>query len=275
MDWHRLTKAFAASRVLGSWSHFYSALTKPNLSMSVLKTPYHIITLATPFSLPQQQRSIRVLSPVRNHHRDFPVVISRSVGFQTRSRTQLQGMCSVSTTCFVCLPSGLLALTQTTHQERKGTMCGFVGLTLLFRRLVRFWWHLDLLKCVLYSHNAHPGELLEFLSCLCCAKLKAPLPMFWCVSREKRFKNCFWLWASIIDVNVQHVGSPVILNVESWVVSMACCTCSIHLGVNTIIEPLPQPLCTDRSERFVSVTSNFTLMVLPFLLAKGTLRLTP
>ena len=31
------------------------------------------------------------------------------------------------------------------------TMCGFMGLTLLFRRLVTLWWHLyfDLLMCVL------------------------------------------------------------------------------------------------------------------------------
>ena len=60
------------------------------------------------------------------------------------------------------------------------------------------------------------------------------------------------------------------------VLAMICFTLSIHFvsftilpfqsGVNTIIEPLPQPLCTDRIARFVSVTSKLTFMVLPVLL---------
>ena len=46
-------------------------------------------------------------------------------------------------------------------------------------------------------------------------------------------------------------------------------------GVNTTIEPLPQSLCTDKIASCVSVTSKFTLMVLPVLLVKGSLRLMP
>ena len=40
-------------------------------------------------------------------------------------------------------------------------------------------------------------------------------------------------------------------------------------GVNTIIEPLPQPVCTDKIARFVSVTSKLTFMVQQILLVKN------
>ena len=41
-------------------------------------------------------------------------------------------------------------------------MCGFVGLKLLFRGLVRLWWYLDLdlLRSVFDSRHGHPDELL-------------------------------------------------------------------------------------------------------------------
>ena len=57
----------------------------------VLKTPYHIIILAS-------------LSPCH----------------KSKESNSITGMCCVSTSCFGCLPSGLLALTQTSHQKRKG-----------------------------------------------------------------------------------------------------------------------------------------------------------
>ena len=68
-----------------------------------------------------------------------------------------------------------------------------------------------------------------------------------------------------------------------WVLQMICFTFSIHFmsfrilsfpsGVNTIIESLSQPLCTDRIARFVSVTSKLMFVTLLVLLMKGTLRL--
>ena len=64
---------------------------------------------------------------------------------------------------------------------------------------------------------------------------------------------------------------------------MICFTCSMHFlsltmlpfpsGVNTIIDPLPQPLCADRIARFVSVTSKLTFMLLPDLLVKRNITL--
>ena len=44
------------------------------------------------------------------------------------------------------------------------TVCGFMGLTLLFRRLIRFWWYLDLdlLKRVLILTMDVPDELFAF-----------------------------------------------------------------------------------------------------------------
>ena len=50
----------------------------------------------------------------------------------------------------------------TPNTER--TVCGFVGLTLLFRRLIRFGWYidLDLLKRFFDSHHGRPDELFAF-----------------------------------------------------------------------------------------------------------------
>ena len=63
-----------------------------------------------------------------------------------------------------------------------------------------------------------------------------------------------------IDTNVHHGSSPVVHNVEPEVLTMISCTCSMHLlslmslplpsEANTIMEPMPQPLCTDRNARF-------------------------
>ena len=121
-----------------------------------------------------------------------------------RSRTQLQE-------CARCLlaVSGLLALNANLAPNTKKTMCGFVGLTLLFRKLVIGWWYLDLhlLKCVLILTVGFLVSCsLSFKLMLCSAQ--DSLPMFCAHDGKSDSRVVFGLLTSIIDVYVQHVGAP-------------------------------------------------------------------
>ena len=156
------------------------------------------------------------------------------------------------------------------------------------RGLVRLWWnlYLDLLKSVLIlTMDILLNSLLSFMVLLCLAQIS--FPILFANDRKTDSRIVFKLSPlivdtdSIIDVHVQHVGSPVVHKCRI----LECFTCSMHFlsltilpfssGVNPIIEPLPQPLCTDRIARFVSVISKLTFMLLPDLLVKRTLRLMP
>ena len=87
------------------------------------------------------------------------------------------------------------------------TMCGFVGLTLLFRGLVRIWWHLDLLKCVLnLTMDILMNCSLPFMVVLRVAQ--SSLSMFCEFDGKSDPRIVFARLASIIDVYVQHVDSP-------------------------------------------------------------------
>ena len=103
------------------------------------------------------------------------------------------------------------------------TLCGFMGLTLLFRGLVRLWWHLhlDLLECVLIlTMDILLNSLLSFMVLLCLAQ--SSFPILFANDKKTDSRIVFKLsplivdMDSIIDVHIQHVGSPVIHNVESW-----------------------------------------------------------
>ena len=102
-------------------------------------------------------------------------------------------------------------------------MCGFMGLTLLFRGLVRLWWHLylDLLKCVLIlTMYILLSSLLLFVILLCLTQ--SSFPILFANDRRTDSRIVFELSPlivdieSILDVHVQHVGSLVEHNVESW-----------------------------------------------------------
>ena len=102
-------------------------------------------------------------------------------------------------------------------------MCDFMGLTLLFRGLVRLWWHLelDVLKRVLIlTMDILLNSLLSFIVLLCLAQ--GSFPILFANDKKTDSRGVFKLsplivdMDSIIDIHVQHVDAPVIHNVESW-----------------------------------------------------------
>ena len=98
----------------------------------------------------------------------------------------------------------------------KRTMCGFVGLTVFFRGLVKFWWYLDLdlLKRVLIlTVDILVSCLLSFMFVVCLAH--GFLPLFFPYDGKGNSTMTLRLFNSI-DIYVQHIGFPVVHNVESW-----------------------------------------------------------
>ena len=160
----------------------------------VMKTPYHIIILAT-LSPYHNIKDWSVYRVNRNHHRDFPVGISRSAGCKRVVELNYRNVLCV---CQLFRESSVwaLGLDANLAPRTKRTMCAFVGLTLLFRRLVIGWWYLDLhlLKCVLIL----TVDIL--VSCSLSSKLvlclaQGSLPMFCAYDGKSDSRVVFGLFA--------------------------------------------------------------------------------
>ena len=236
--------------------------------------------------MPQQRKLTHELN-LSHHHRNLPVWDHQACLLRTRNQTQLQECVprfpAVWCVCSVRVLGFDADLTPGTERR----MCGFMGLTLLVRGLVKLWWHLylDLLRRVLFlTMDISLNSLLSFVILLCLAQ--SSFSILFANDKKTDSRIVFKLLPlvvdidSIIHVHVQHVGSPVIHNVEYWSALHSLFTCSMHFlsltilpfpsGVNTIIEPLPQPSCKDRIARSVSVTSKINIHA-----GEKTLRLMP
>ena len=102
-------------------------------------------------------------------------------------------------------------------------MCGFMVLTLLFRGLVRLWWHLHLdllMRVLILTMDISLNSLLSFVILLCLAQ--GSFPILFANVRKTDSRIVFQLLSLIVDidstinVHVQYVGSPGLHNVESW-----------------------------------------------------------
>ena len=121
-------------------------------------------------NLPQQRKSTHELNLSNSSCWDHQACVANA---KSNSVTE---MCSAFPSCLVCFPSGLLALTQTSHQARKGHV--WLHGTDLFRSLVRLWWHLylDLLMRVLIlTMDISFNSLLSFVILLCLAQNSFPI----------------------------------------------------------------------------------------------------
>ena len=133
-------------------------------------------------------------------------------------------------------------------------MCGFVGLTLLFRGLAKLWWYLDLslLKRVLIlTMDVLMNCLLSFMILLCLAQGSFPM-LCACYGNSDSivvFKLSPFIVVidSIIDTYVQHAGSSVIHNIESW------------CGPHNLLHVFNAPLVIDENSSISRATSSAVL----------------
>ena len=79
----------------------------------------------------------------RNHHRNSPVGITKRVCWQRVIKLDYKSMFRVFQ-LFGVFSVRTLGLDADLTPCTEKTMCGFMGLTFLFRGLARLWWHLDL-----------------------------------------------------------------------------------------------------------------------------------
>ena len=85
------------------------------------------------------------------------------------------------------------------------TMCDFMGLTLLFRGLVRLWWHLelDVLKRVLIlTMDILLNSLLSFIVLLCLAQ--GSFPILFANDKKTDSRGVFELSPLIVDMDPHH-----------------------------------------------------------------------
>ena len=75
----------------------------------------------------------------RNHHRNLPVGITRRVCCKRTVRLNHRNVLGISQ-LFGVFSVRALGLDADLTPSTERTMCGFKGLTLLFRGLVKLWW---------------------------------------------------------------------------------------------------------------------------------------
>ena len=107
----------------------------------ILGTQNHIIVLPTFFSLSQQQKLIHELYLSRPSSK-FSCWDHWARLLQTRNQTRSQECVPGSPTVWCVFRLGSWPCRRSHTMER--TKCGFMGLTFLFRGLVKLWWHLGL-----------------------------------------------------------------------------------------------------------------------------------
>ena len=129
------------------------------------------------------------------------------------------------------------------------TVCGFVGLTLLFRGLVRLCWYLDLdlLKSVfILTMDVLMNCLLSFMILLCLAQ--GSFPLLCAFHGKTDSSDVVALSPFIVNIDsmtcASNTWAPLSYTISSpGLVTTICCTCSIHL-LSLMIFPFPSGVNT-------------------------------